>query len=133
MEYFNIIILNNSNHIVLRVFHCGSSRGVPAETVVLANCWGTNFIAQCHEDSTWHTYRGGANASPPSPALCQFQKINSPGRLCNWLCYFFYLLMSQYHIHFYYHLLAYPNLWLGYVHGKAILKQNDHINLRFNP
>lgn len=60
------------------VFHCGSSKGVPAETVVVANCWGTNILAQCHEDGTWHTYRGGANASLPSPALCQFQEVNSP-------------------------------------------------------
>lgn len=57
---------------------CGSSEKLPAESVVLANCWGTNILAKCHADGTWHSYPGGASVSPPSPSLCQFQEINSP-------------------------------------------------------
>ncbi|XP_045133266.1 modular serine protease-like isoform X3 [Portunus trituberculatus] len=57
---------------------CGSSDGVPVDSVVLADCWGQVILAQCHANGMWHSYHSEANASPPSPSLCQFQEVNSP-------------------------------------------------------
>ncbi|XP_068216079.1 modular serine protease-like isoform X2 [Palaemon carinicauda] len=56
-----------------------STREVPTETVVIADCWGTaTILAKCHEDGKWHPYGSqGPNTMEPSSRLCQPKSINS--------------------------------------------------------
>lgn len=72
--------INEQPQFIFRSSFCGSSDGVPADSVVLADCWGQIILAQCQANGMWHSYDSGANASPPSPSLCQFQEVNSPGK-----------------------------------------------------
>ncbi|XP_045619732.1 serine protease svh-1 isoform X2 [Procambarus clarkii] len=60
-------------------FVCGSARGVPVDTVVMAECWGTTtLLAQCHADGKWHPYGSHQEQAPASRHLCQAPAINSP-------------------------------------------------------
>ncbi|XP_066949918.1 modular serine protease-like isoform X2 [Macrobrachium rosenbergii] len=56
-----------------------STRRVPIETVVIADCWGTaTILAKCHADGKWHPYGNQALTSmEPSSELCQPRSINS--------------------------------------------------------
>lgn len=63
--------------------YCGTTTGVPVETIVMADCWSTaKVLAQCRADGLWYPYgndlRSDTNAKP-SRYLCQPQYINAPG------------------------------------------------------
>nr|XP_053641408.1 uncharacterized protein LOC128695043 [Cherax quadricarinatus] len=56
---------------------CGSDRGVPVLSVVLADCWGTTHLAECRPDGLWYPYGNFRNDTLPSKLLCQSNYINS--------------------------------------------------------
>ncbi|KAK8733506.1 hypothetical protein OTU49_006334 [Cherax quadricarinatus] len=58
---------------------CGTSKGVPVETVVMAECWGSvTLLAQCRPDGRWHPYGKNQGQAPSTQHLCQDNIINSP-------------------------------------------------------
>nr|XP_053637593.1 uncharacterized protein LOC128692434 isoform X2 [Cherax quadricarinatus] len=58
---------------------CGTSKGVPVETVVMAECWGSvTLLAQCRPDGMWHPYGKNQGQAPSTQHLCQDNIVNSP-------------------------------------------------------